>query len=677
MRNIHLTKSRFKIALECVTKLYYTAKKDEYPDKNIEDTFLKALADGGNQVGELAKFYFCDDPIGENITIDTLNYDEALARTDAMLTKPGRVVIAEAAFKFGNLFVRADIAVKEGNSLFIYEVKAKSWKPEKTKFLTAKEDKVASDWIPYIYDAAFQKYVVSNSETGKKYKVKTFLMLVDKSKTATIEGLNQLFKIVKEKDRSKVEIRKGITKKDLGEIILKPLEEVDEICDKVINEFPVPTDFRENISFIDFVNESSRIYAEDKKEYMQLGKKCKDCQFYTDYMDAPKMKSGFMECWVHRTKLTKKELEEPLVLEIWNGLAGSVSFPEKLLAMDKYFIREIEEHDLAPKKEAKRTKEGLSNLERRMEQVNRVKTKDTSSYFDKEGIKAEMSKWEQHYPLHMIDFETSMVALPFHKGAKPYEGIAFQFSHHTIDKNWNIKHETQYLSFKQDFFPNFEFVRELKNALSKDKGKIFRYHNHENTYLNMIYFQLMTYPNPPADKDELIAFIKSVTHSGNDSAEKWVGERDMIDLYELVLRYYYSPSAKGDNGLKYILPALINDSEYLKEKYSKPGIYGKNLQVKSLNFDDHTWIRPDVKNNPYKTLPRVFEEYSPETLDSLIKDFENLADGGAALTAYNYLQYSHLPVERREEIKNALLRYCELDTMAMVMILEGWKNLIS
>ena len=127
--------------------------------------------------------------------------------------------------------------------------------------------------------------------------------------------------------------------------------------------------------------------------------------------------------------------------------------------------------------------------------------------------------------------------------------------------------------------------------------------------------------------------------------------------------------------MKYILPALINDSEYLKEKYCKPGIYGKNLQVKSLNFDDHTWIRADVKNNPYKTLPPVFDEYSPETLDSLIKDFENLADGGAALTAYNYLQYAHLPVERREEIKNALLRYCELDTMAMVMILEGWKEM--
>jgi hypothetical protein len=46
-----LTKSRFKLALECPTKLFYTGKK-EYPDKKIEDPFLEALAKGGFQVGE-------------------------------------------------------------------------------------------------------------------------------------------------------------------------------------------------------------------------------------------------------------------------------------------------------------------------------------------------------------------------------------------------------------------------------------------------------------------------------------------------------------------------------------------------------------------------------------------------------------------------------------------------
>ena len=70
MRNNYLTKSRFKLALNCVTQLYYTGKKDVYADKNLDDDFLEALAKGGFQVGELAKYYFCDDPVKEKITID-------------------------------------------------------------------------------------------------------------------------------------------------------------------------------------------------------------------------------------------------------------------------------------------------------------------------------------------------------------------------------------------------------------------------------------------------------------------------------------------------------------------------------------------------------------------------------------------------------------------------------
>lgn len=75
----YLTKSRFKLALECMTKLYYT-KKEDYADESLDDPFLEALAEGGFQVGELAKYLFCDDPVGQNITVNTLDYDEALLK---------------------------------------------------------------------------------------------------------------------------------------------------------------------------------------------------------------------------------------------------------------------------------------------------------------------------------------------------------------------------------------------------------------------------------------------------------------------------------------------------------------------------------------------------------------------------------------------------------------------
>jgi Domain of unknown function(DUF2779) len=126
------------------------------------------------------------------------------------------------------------------------------------------------------------------------------------------------------------------------------------------------------------------------------------------------------------------------------GFSGGRSYTQELLGVDKYLMRQIEEVDIAPAPN-NRVFFGLSPLQRRMEQINRVKKNDKTSYFDKEGFQSEMKSWK--FPLHMIDFETSMVAIPFHKGFHPYEGIAFQFSHHIIDPQWNIRHETQYLSF--------------------------------------------------------------------------------------------------------------------------------------------------------------------------------------------------------------------------------------
>ena len=46
VKDRYLTKSRFKLALDCPTKLYYTAK-DSYANSKNNDTFLEALAEGG------------------------------------------------------------------------------------------------------------------------------------------------------------------------------------------------------------------------------------------------------------------------------------------------------------------------------------------------------------------------------------------------------------------------------------------------------------------------------------------------------------------------------------------------------------------------------------------------------------------------------------------------------
>ena len=111
----YLTKSRFKLAVECPTKLYYTGKK-EYANKSLENPFLEALAQGGYQVGELAKYYY---PGGHNI--HTLDYDEALEQTNRLLEQD-EVVIYEAAVKHDNLFIRVDVLIKSGLSITLIEV---------------------------------------------------------------------------------------------------------------------------------------------------------------------------------------------------------------------------------------------------------------------------------------------------------------------------------------------------------------------------------------------------------------------------------------------------------------------------------------------------------------------------------------------------------------------------
>lgn len=67
------------------------------------------LAEGGFQVGELAKQYF---PGG--IVIKSLEYDQALAQTNELL-RQGDAVIFEATIRFQNLFIRADILVERGD----------------------------------------------------------------------------------------------------------------------------------------------------------------------------------------------------------------------------------------------------------------------------------------------------------------------------------------------------------------------------------------------------------------------------------------------------------------------------------------------------------------------------------------------------------------------------------
>jgi len=72
----------------------------------------------------------------------------------------------------------------------------------------------------------------------------------------------------------------------------------------------------------------------------------------------------------------------------------------------------------------------------------------------------------------------------------------------------------------------------------------------------------------------------------------------------------------------------------------------------------------------------MFTDIKDKDMEVLLSKDDKLNEGGAALTAYARMQFEEMSEYERDEIINALLKYCELDTMAMVMIYEGWRDLV-
>ncbi|MEI6899633.1 MAG: DUF2779 domain-containing protein, partial [Bacteroidota bacterium] len=650
MKPRYLTKSRFKIALECETKLYYTNKK-EYPDTKVDDPFMEALAEGGFQVEELARLYYSG-----GILIEERDYEKSLTMTNELLKKD-KVIIYQAAFRFENLFIRTDILVKNGKKIDLIEVKAKSFNGMDSMDFLNKKGNLDSKWIPYIYDVAFQKYVLTNSHP--EFDVRAYIMLANKNARTSVDGLNQNFLITRDKTGfPKIKTRPALTAQELGSEILIRVK-IDDLIGRIFDG--TDTADPPEMLFTDRIRMLSDYYMRDEKIETPLGAKCKKCEFTCDPEDlATGLKSGFRECWKSMAEFADNDFDEPSILDIWDFRKK-----DQVICDGNYFMKDLDDSIIggtAPKKS------GMTRTERQLIQIQKAIDADTTMDLRIDELRREMDSWK--FPLHMIDFETTAVAIPFHRNMHPYEGVAFQFSHHTIDKHGNIAHKGQYLNVERGRFPNFEFVRALKKELDQDEGTIFRYAAHENTYLNIIYAQLKeaTVQEVP-DKDELCTWIKTITHSTDRQADKWEGGRTMVDLLEMVKRFYYDPYAGGSNSIKAILPAVLNRSLYLQEKYSKP-IYG-TASMPSYNFTDKAWIEihDDIVTNPYKLLQPLFEGKTDEQLEEYITD-ENLADGGSAMMAYAKMQFAEMSDEERRSVVEGLLRYSELDVMAMVLNLE-------
>ena len=615
----YLTKTLFKKGIECPLKL--TNDYDSISEKN---EFLDALADGGFQAEELSRLHY-----SPGVLIEDRDYANSLEKTKGLLNNTNSIIY-EAAFLHDNLFIRTDILVKEANVIKVIEVKAKSFDSTSEDIFKTKSGSIRPEWRTYLFDLAFQKYVVEKNYP--ECKIESYLMLADKSKKASIDGLNQLFQITNDPN-----IRTGIRRKvhslkETGNPIMEPRnlsQLIDDIIEK--NNHKI-----HGLSFLELVDNFTDLYTNEKeinwKNYN--GHVCR-------------------ECWMEQFNISADDENRPNIYELWQFRNQKKLFKSNIFFLDQLSKNDFDDH----------IETHLSIKNRQWLQVERrvdeSRGKSVDFYLDAENLKDKMMKWK--FPLHFIDFETCTSALPFTKGRHPYEQIAFQYSHHIVYSNGNIEHKSEYINAEPGKFPNYEFVRSLKKDLENDNGSVFKYATHENSILNAIYDQLID--SEEKDKDELMDFIKTITNKKENNELIWKGDRDMIDMCDLVKKYFYDSYMKGSNSIKVVLPAVIKICDFVNKKYSKPI---SEINLTSLNFSgNHVWIK-DGNLDPYSSLPAP--DFSK--IENPVGDINKLNNGGDALTAYAKIQYQDMSKQERTIIKQSLLKYCELDTLAMVMIYE-------
>ncbi len=673
----YLTKSLFKTGFGCPAKLRY-AKDPAYGNNQEDNEFLQALAEGGFQVGELAKLMFAN-----GVEVKEIGHIDALVKTAEYLAQDN-VAIFEAALadtpadsvSHARYFARVDVLRIHGNTIDIIEVKSKSFDPEDGKFFKTGRG-FNSKTLPYLLDVAFQTHVARLALP--ELNIRSFLLLPNKAKAATVDGLNQMFPITKvgtEKTNGKrmrvtCEPLPGLTANDVGEPLLELLDVtamVDELL-QMVHEIPGMTGT--------VVQLSEQLYAvlcDPRSMRAPVQSQCKSCEYRLP--PGHVMRSGFHECWKETVDNVRLDAGEPLVVDLWDGRRTKA-----WMSAGKRFLTDLGPDDLSLARESGK----LSRTHRQWLQISGEGLNTHGYWFDKDLFAREMDSWQ--WPINLIDFETSRTALPFHRGGKPYGLVAFQWSHHVLHEDGRLEHADDFLMTEPGQLPNVEFLKSLRQTLSRNNGTVMMWSPYENSVLNGLLDTLagemalagVTEHERETLYRELLEFVDSLTVKKQGNAILHKGNRAMVDLCDLSSEGFFHRRAGGSNSIKKVLPAMLTASEFLRDLYRQP-VYGAVDQdlvtanaFNSRNFTfPMTWWQLDSAGqvtDPYQLLPPVFADIDVHESD----DDAVINQGGAAAAAYGRLQLEHVSEDVRQAWRDALLKYCELDTLAMAMIVQGWR----
>ena len=585
----YLSKSDFKVARSCATKLFY--KKSRYPTTLDDDPYMELLADGGFMVGTFAQLQF---PGG--VMIADLDPSKAVTETSALMGKAD-ITLFEPAFLSGGYLARVDILKKQGDRIQLIEVKSKGF--DATAGLMGKGGTVRSEWVEYIEDVAFQRMVLARAYPNAK--IECYLLVPDKSAISEIDLLPTLFSIARSGRAVEVSFSGEVALLQQSKLLrLVPVDtEVAsvyrEVCDAAAQLLPL-------------VNDGA------KRAVTALGYHCRECEYRVPSASTP---NGFLDCWGELGRVT------PSLLDLYQ--LGRIKAATKELLAD-VLIRQ---------KKASLFDLPVAALTTSYATRQRIQIDHTQANTEWRSAGLRPALDALSYPLHFIDFETSRLVLPYHRGMRPFEQVAFQWSCHTLDRPGAALRHSEWINVEEGF-PNIKFAQSLRAAIG-DTGTILTWSHHEKTTLDDIARQIADYRLP---EDDLRAWLLRTTSSGR-----------LFDLCAHALLHYFHPAMKGSTSIKAVLPAIWASNETLR---ADPW------------FKAYARIENGVIVDPYQTLPKL------EIFDRV----EVVNEGTGAMWAYQEMLYGE---GRRDGAvgkvwRDLLLQYCHLDTLAMVIIWKHWTS---
>lgn len=630
----YLSKSDFQLASSCAKKLVY--KKKGYDSSNDTDEYMMMLAQVGYIVGKMATMLFPD-----GIEVEG-NTTESLLMTKEHIEKYDSITLFEPAFEFNQRLARVDIFVKQGNKIQLIEVKSAS-----RDSLNPKKDSTKLN--KYIQDISFQ-YTILN-DVFPDCEITCLLLMPDKSKRTLIDGLAGWFRLIEnpisqqreyESPKEYITQEKSKFKVPKVEFIYDKHPNRQDYIDRLRNEgilnyldvtekaIAFEPEIRAKAeSYIKILNNGLEVTSQD----YEISKSCKSCEYYVsgDY------NCGFFECW-------KGVKSFPSIFDLYyGGTVGSNNYLNELIQDQKYEFKDIQTERLC--------KNDGSIGSRNERQLIQFENTINKQEWISETMKQELDSW--NYPLHFVDFETYTGAMPFHEGMRPFELIAFQWSCHTIDAPGSEPRHEEFIYTDTDF-PNFKFAESLMKHIGMS-GTPLMWATHENSVLRTILYQMdeYGYQNPEL-KDWLQKTIK----------DKDLGtEGRFVDMNAFTLRHYFHPEMKGKTSIKKVLPAIWNNNQFL---HKIP--YLQKYSIKDLE---------DQVLDPYDTLFNLANAKMRELDEEKDIQSEDVKGGTGAMRAFYRIRFDNsITKGHKEELKNRLLEYCKLDTMAMVIIWLYWKQAV-